>query len=79
MVSEVSLALVLLTGAALLIRTSIALHAMGLFFHPHNVLTMEMSLNGDRYQKTAGAVELLRDGRNRCERHPRSLNSRAAA
>jgi putative ABC transport system permease protein len=67
-VSEVSLALVLLTGAALLIRTLMALHAVGPGFDGHNVLTMEMSLNGERYQKTSGLAQLLRDGRNRLGR-----------
>jgi putative ABC transport system permease protein len=64
-ISEVSLALVLLIGAALLIRTMIALHGVSPGFYSHNVLTMEMSLNGARYQKTAGVAELSRDGRDR--------------
>src|SRR6185369_16940515 len=64
-VSEVSLALVLLIGATLLIRTFIALHEVGPGFDSHNVLTMEMSLNGPSYQKTAGIAQLLRAGRNR--------------
>ncbi len=64
-ISEVSLALVLLIGAALLIRTFIALHAVGPGFDSHNVLVMEMSLNGERYQKTAGLAQLSMDGRNR--------------
>ena len=69
-VSEISLALVLLIGAALLIRTCIALHAVGPGFDAHNVLTMEMSLNGQRYQKTAGVTQLLRDGRERLNALP---------
>ena len=69
-VSEFSLALVLLIGAALLIRTFIALHEVGPGFDAHNVLTMEMSLNGLRYQKTAGVTQLLRDGRNRLNALP---------
>jgi predicted permease len=69
-ISEVSLALVLLIGAALLIRTSIALHEVGPGFDAHNVLTMEMSLNGPHYQKTAGLTQLLRDGRNRLNALP---------
>ena len=69
-VSEVSLALVLLIGAALLIRTCIALHEVGPGFDSHNVLTMEMSLNGPRYQNTAGLARLLRDGRNRLNALP---------
>ena len=69
-VSEVSLALVLLIGAALLIRTFIALHGVGPGFDAHNVLTMEMSLNGQRYQNTAGMAQLLRDGRDRLNAIP---------
>lgn len=69
-VSEISLALVLLIGAALLIRTFLALHAVSPGFDAHNVLTMEMSLNGPRYQKTAGIARLLRDGRNRLDALP---------
>jgi predicted permease len=69
-ISEVSLALVLLIGSALLIRTFIALHGVGPGFDAHNVLTMEMSLNGQRYQKTAGVAELLRDGRERLNALP---------
>jgi len=49
-VSEVSLALVLLVGSALLIRTFVALRGVDPGFNPHNVLTMEMSLTGDRFQ-----------------------------
>jgi predicted permease len=69
-VSEFSLALVLLIGAALLIRTFIALHEVGPGFDAHHVLTMEMSLNGPRYQNTAGLTQLLRDGRNRLNALP---------
>lgn len=69
-VSEISLALVLLIGAALLIRTFVALHAVGAGFDAGNVLTMEMSLNGPRYQQTAGIAQLLLDGRHRLNRLP---------
>jgi putative ABC transport system permease protein len=64
-ISEVSFALVLIVGAVLLIRTFAALRAVDAGFDSHNVLTMEMSLNGPRYQNTAGLAQLLRDGRNR--------------
>jgi len=69
-ISEVSLALVLLIGSALLIRTFVALHAVGPGFDAHNVLTMEMSLNGQRYQNTDGIAQLLRDGRDRLNTLP---------
>jgi putative ABC transport system permease protein len=69
-ITEVSLALILLIGSALLIRTFIALHGVGPGFDSHNVLTMEMSLNGDRYQKTAGIAQLSHDGRDRLNSLP---------
>lgn len=69
-VSEVSLALVLLVGAALLIRTFVALHQVNPGFDSHNVLTMEMSLTGDRFSRTAGVAQLGRDGRERLNAIP---------
>ena len=64
-ISEVSFALILLIGAALLIRTFIALRHVNPGFDPRDVLTLEMSLTGDRFQKTAGVAQLSRDGRER--------------
>ncbi|MGA9425271.1 MAG: FtsX-like permease family protein, partial [Terracidiphilus sp.] len=69
-VSEVSLALVLLVGAALLIRTFIALRAVSPGFDPHNVLTLEMSLNRDRYQTTAAVAQMVEEGRRRLNALP---------
>ena len=69
-VTEVALALVLLVGSALLIRTFIALRGVNPGFNPHNVLTMEMSLTGDRFQKTAAVGQLSRDGRERLNALP---------
>ena len=64
-VSEVALALVLLVGAALLIRTFIALRAVNPGLDAHSVLIMDMALTGTRYEKTAGVTQLVRDGRER--------------
>ena len=69
-ISEVSLALVLLVGSALLIRTFIALRAVAPGFESHNILTLEMSLTGDRFQKTAGVAQLSREGRDRLNAIP---------
>jgi putative ABC transport system permease protein len=69
-VSEVSLALVLLIGSALLIRTFVALHGVNPGFDPHNVLAMEMSLTSPRYEKTAGVAQLSHDGRERLNAIP---------
>lgn len=65
-----SLALVLLIGAALLIRTFLALRAVELGFDPRNVLTMRMSLVGSRFQKTAEVNQLVRDAVQRVEALP---------
>ena len=69
-VSEVSLAAVLLIGAALLIRSFIALRGVDPGFDAHNVLTMEMSLNGSRFENAAGVSELARMGRDRVNTIP---------
>jgi predicted permease len=69
-ISEVSLALVLLIGAALLIRTFIALRHVNPGFDPHDVLTMEMSLTGDRFQKTTAVAQLVFNARQRLNAIP---------
>lgn len=53
-VVELALAVVLLIGAGLLIRTFTALRSVAPGFEAHNVLTMETALTGTRYEKTAG-------------------------
>jgi putative ABC transport system permease protein len=69
-ISEVSLALILLIGAALLIRTFIALRHVNPGFDAHDVLTMEMSLTGDRFQKTAAVAQLVFNARQRLNAIP---------
>jgi putative ABC transport system permease protein len=69
-ISEVSLALVLLIGSALLIRTFVALHRVNPGFDAHNVITMDMSLTGPRFEKTAGVAQLSREGRQRLNAIP---------
>jgi putative ABC transport system permease protein len=60
-----ALALVLVIGAALLIRTFLKLQAVDPGFTTENVLTMAMSVSGDRFQKTAPVAQIIRDGRER--------------
>ncbi len=67
---EVALALVLVVGAALLIRTSIALRAVNPGFDPNHVLTMRMSLTGPRFLKSAGVELLVREGAERLRAIP---------
>jgi putative ABC transport system permease protein len=64
-VTEVALALVLLVGAALLIRTFSALRNVEPGFDTHNILTMDMSLTGSRFDKTAGVDQLVREAQRR--------------
>jgi len=61
-VTEVALALVLLIGSTLLIRTSIELGRVVPGFDAKNVLTMRMSLTGPRFQKSESVQQLVRDG-----------------
>ncbi len=60
-VLEMALALVLVIGSALLIRTSLALRAVNPGFDAHNVLTMRMSLTGVRFLETAGVNLMIED------------------
>jgi predicted permease len=69
-VAEVALALVLLVGSALLIRTLVNLRNVEPGYDPQNVLTMRMSLTGPRYEPTAGVEQLVRDGLERLRRLP---------
>ncbi len=69
-ISEVSLALVLLIGAALLIRTFIALRQVNPGFDPRSVLTLEMSLTGDQFKQTAGVAQVAHNGRERLNAIP---------
>ncbi len=57
-VTEVALAVILLVGAGLLIRTEVAIYAVKPGFDTKNVLTMRMSLSGGAYQ-TSAAIEQL--------------------
>jgi putative ABC transport system permease protein len=59
-----------LIGAALLIRTFAALLAVNPGFDSHNVLTLDMSLAGAHYAKTANVTRLVRDVRQRLNAIP---------
>ena len=64
-VGEMALTLILVIGAALLVRTFLRLQAVDPGFTTHNVLTMAMSMSGDRFQKTAPVAQIIRDGSDR--------------
>ncbi|MDA1094109.1 MAG: ABC transporter permease [Acidobacteria bacterium] len=69
-VSEVALALVLLVGAALLMRTSLALTTVDPGFDATNVLTMRTSLTGPRFATSVGVEQVLRLGVDRLREMP---------
>jgi len=69
-IGEVSLALMLLIGAVLLIRSFVALHGVGPGFDASHVLTAEMSMTGEKLHTTAGIAQLSRAGRERLNAIP---------
>ena len=69
-VVEVALALVLLIGSALLIRTAMALGRVDPGFDTHNVLTLKMSLKGAQFEKAEAVEQLVRNGVERLKRIP---------
>jgi len=68
--AEVALALILLIGSALLIRTFVALRAIDPGLNPHNVLTLRMSLSGPSFERSSQVADLIRDGVRRVEALP---------
>jgi putative ABC transport system permease protein len=69
-VIEVALALILLIGSALLIRTAVALGGVDPGFDAEHVLTMRMSLTGPRFQTSEGVEQMVRDGVERLRSVP---------
>jgi predicted permease len=61
-VAEVALALVLLIGSALLIRTAVALGRVDPGFDTQNVLTLRMSLKGVQFEKAEAVEQVVRNG-----------------
>jgi len=76
--AEVSLALVLLIGSALLIRTYIALRLVNPGFDTRHVLVTQMALAGTPLEKGAGLEQLIREGTGRLRTLPGVANAAAA-
>jgi putative ABC transport system permease protein len=76
--TEMALAIVLLVGAALLIRTFAALGTVNRGFSSRDVLTMRMALTGSRLAQTSGVVQLARDGVQRVSALPGVTGAGAA-
>ena len=64
-ISEMALTVVLVIGAALLIRTFIKLQSIDPGFAMQNVVSMSMSVSGDRFQRTAPVAQVIRAGTDR--------------
>jgi putative ABC transport system permease protein len=57
-IAEIAVAIVLLTGAALLLRTYLALRSVRPGFDGTNVIALDMSVDGPRFQKAAEVARL---------------------
>lgn len=66
-VVEMALAMVLLIGAGLLMRTFAALQSVAPGFDARNVLAMETSLTGSKWDKTEAIADLVRQAVERME------------
>jgi len=69
-ISEVSLAVILLAGSALLIRSSIALYTVDRGFETENVLLMHTSMNDPKHMSANSVANTIRDGLNRVRAIP---------
>jgi predicted permease len=69
-IAEVSLAVVLLVGSALLIRSFAALYAVDLGFETKNVVTMGVLLAGPKYSKSVELADTVRSGLERLRALP---------
>jgi predicted permease len=69
-VTEMALALVLLVGAALLLRTFQIMRNVNSGFDVHNVLTMQMAISGSRFEKTTGVALAAREVERRVDAIP---------
>jgi putative ABC transport system permease protein len=69
-ISEMALAVILLTCAALMIRTFFGLRSAQPGFDTHNVITMQTSLTGGKYDSTAKGENMIRQVIQRIEALP---------
>ena len=69
-ITEMALAVVLLVGAGLLIRTAVAIYAVKPGFETKNILTMRMSLSGKAFLTSAAIDGLVRRGVERIQALP---------
>ncbi|HEY2378104.1 MAG TPA: ABC transporter permease [Gemmatimonadaceae bacterium] len=77
-VLEIALALTLVIGSGLLIRTSLALRAVDPGFDANNVLTMRMAFTGPRYESAVAVDQVIQAGVERLRALPGVVNASAA-
>lgn len=78
-VSEIALALILVIGAMLLIRTFVGLRSVKTGIDARNVLTMQMSFSGSKFGTTAQVDQFEREAVRRIEGLPGVLAAAPAA
>ncbi|HJT87915.1 MAG TPA: ADOP family duplicated permease, partial [Bryobacteraceae bacterium] len=61
-IGQIAVTVILLVGAALLIRTSAALAAVNPGFDAGNILTIQLPLTGTRFERASERNRLVRDG-----------------
>ena len=76
--AEIALAVGLLVGSALLIRTFVALQEVRPGFDGHDVLSVRMSLGEHRYATTTSVTRLVHDGEERLRSIPGVISATAA-
>ncbi|HZS28193.1 MAG TPA: ABC transporter permease [Candidatus Angelobacter sp.] len=67
---EIGLAVLLLAGATLMIRTFASLRAMDPGIDPNNVLTLRTAISGSRYGSTAQVESMVQQARDRIQALP---------
>jgi predicted permease len=77
-VVEIALAVILLTGSALLIRTQLALVSVDPGFQTAKVLTMRMSLTGPKFLRSAALAQVVSEGVARIHSVPGVVSAAAA-
>lgn len=66
-VAEVAIAVLLLAGATLMIRTFMGLRSVETGFDVHNVLTMRTAISGGRYSSTAQVASMVQQATDRIQ------------
>ncbi|HWE86140.1 MAG TPA: ABC transporter permease [Terracidiphilus sp.] len=69
-IAEIALCAMLLTGAGLLIRSFVRVRDVNPGFNPHNVLTVELTMAGERYKNKEAVLAAYRELWQRLENLP---------